>query len=463
MKNIIVSDATLRFNSSLSFKDKLNLARELDRAGVDVIEMHEIADKQADVLLIRSLASLIKGAELCVPAGMTVESADLAWEAVKSAARPRLLVSVPVSPAKIEYDCGIKPAKLAELVTALVSHCAATGAKVEFAAMDATRAEPDFLHSIIAAAVDAGASAVTLCDTAGIFLPEEFAAFAASVPVNNALLGVECSDALGMSVSCAFAAVRTGASLIKTSAASSLTSLDTAADVFRTQGDRLALACRLDMTVINSAVRNIGKILTPAKSGAHTAAPAYYAADVSVSLDAASDIAAVSEAVRALGYKLDVDDLGKVYEEVSRIALSKTVGARELDAIIAGTAMQVASAYKLKSYVINSGNVICATASIQLDNNGEERCGLSSGDGPIDAAFKAIEQIIGHHYELDDFQIQSVTEGREAMGSALVKLREGGVLYSGEGLSTDIIGASIRAYLSALNKIVYEQTGGRRI
>ena len=113
--------------------------------------------------------------------------------------------------------------------------------------------------------------------------------------------------------------------------------------------------------------------------------------------------------------------------------------------------------YFIESYVINSGNVISATANITLRKNDEKISGLSNGDGPIDAAFLAIEQIIGRHYELDDFQIQSVTEGREAMGSALVKLRSDGKLYSGKGISTDIIGASIRAYLNAVNKIVYEE------
>ena len=111
----------------------------------------------------------------------------------------------------------------------------------------------------------------------------------------------------------------------------------------------------------------------------------------------------------------------------------------------------------LKSYVINSGNVITATANIQLEKKGALTEGISVGDGPIDAAFLAIERITGRHYELDDFQIQSVTEGREAMGQTVVKLRSGGKVYSGRGISTDIVGASIHAYLSALNKIVYEE------
>ena len=169
------------------------------------------------------------------------------------------------------------------------------------------------------------------------------------------------------------------------------------------------------------------------------------------------DITEVSKAIAVLGYDLSAEDISNVYTEFKRISVRKTVTAKELDAIVASAALQVPTTYFLESYVINSGNIIPATANITVKKNGEVIRGLCGGDGPIDAAFHAIEQIIGHHYELDDFQIQSVTEGQEAVGSAVVKLRSNGKLYSGKGLSTDIIGASIRAYLNALNKIVYEE------
>ena len=177
-----------------------------------------------------------------------------------------------------------------------------------------------------------------------------------------------------------------------------------------------------------------------------------------ICLDANDEIREVLKVVSQLGYDLSDEDGARVYEEFRRVAEKKHfVGTKELDAIVASTAMQVPSTYRIESYVINSGNVITATANLTLDKQGTKLRGVSVGDGPIDAAFLAIEQIIGHHYELDDFQIQAVTEGREAMGSALVRLRSGGKLYSGNGISTDIIGASIRAYISALNKIVYEE------
>ena len=158
-----------------------------------------------------------------------------------------------------------------------------------------------------------------------------------------------------------------------------------------------------------------------------------------------------------MGYDLSDEDSAKVFERFKSVASKKTISNKELDAIVATTALQVTPAYKLVDYVINTGNMITSSAQITLEKDGENKQAIGIGDGPIDAAFTTIEQIVGHHYELDDFQIHSVTEGREATGSALVKLRANGKLYSGNGVSTDIIGASIRAYINAINKIIFEE------
>ena len=179
--------------------------------------------------------------------------------------------------------------------------------------------------------------------------------------------------------------------------------------------------------------------------------------ETSIHLDVKDTQEDIAVAVKKLGYDLSEEDEAKVYEEFVRVAEKKNVGAKELDAIVASVALQVPATYKLISYVINNGNIINSTAQFTLEKDGEQLQGICIGDGPVDASFLAIDQIVGHHYELDDFQIQSVTQGKEAMGSALVKLRNGSKLYSGNGISTDIMGASIRAYLNAVNKIVYEE------
>ena len=334
---------------------------------------------------------------------------------------------------------------------------------VEFTALDATRAEKDFLFQAVREAVAAGARYITLCDTAGVMMPDEFGAFFREVRNAVDTEGVEFyvqpSDAMSMAAACAAAAVAKGADGVKcTAAPAGFPTLEQMARFVDIKGSAMDIAIHLRTTELTRTVTALRRILETQKNEQSPFDNAVHTDMANVCLDVNDEIGEVIKVVHQLGYDLSDEDNAKVYEEFKRVAAKKHfVGTRELDAIIASTAMQVPSAYKIESYVINSGNVISATANIALEKDGQKLKSVAVGDGPVDAAFLAIEQIIGHHYELDDFQIQTVTEGREAMGSALVKLRAGGKLYSGNGISTDIIGASIRAYISALNKIVYEE------
>ena len=163
-------------------------------------------------------------------------------------------------------------------------------------------------------------------------------------------------------------------------------------------------------------------------------------------------------AVRRLGYELSPDDEEKVYTAFLSVAEKKeNVTVRELDAIIAAEAMQVPTVCSVLSYVINTGSQIGAMAHMKLTDHGQTIEGIAIGDGAIDAAFRAIEQATGRHIELDDFRIQAMTEGRDSTGETIIRLRSQGKLYSGRGISTDIVGASIMSYINALNKIMYEE------
>ena len=171
--------------------------------------------------------------------------------------------------------------------------------------------------------------------------------------------------------------------------------------------------------------------------------------------DSKETVMAVAE---KLGYILSEDEAEKVYEAFLSLAGKKEyISARELDAIIATNAMQVPAKYELADYVVNTGNSFTPMVSVKLKSGEAFKEGISLGAGPVDAAFHAIEEITGTHYEVDDFQLHSASEGKDAAGETLVKLRAGGKIYSGRGVSTDIIGASIRAYINALNKIIYEE------
>ena len=468
MKTIQISDMTLREiakqASAVSFKERIEIARTLDRLRLDVIELPPIADHRGDVLANKTIAGVVTSAALSAACGMTEESVEEAWESVKAARRPMLHVMAPVSAIQMEYQCHMKGPKMLEAIRALVSKARYYTEAVAFSAVDATRAEPAFLAQAVTAAVEAGAAHVTLCDSAGVMTPAEWTAFLTEkrreIPaLEKVELGVEISDMLKMSVASAAAAVEAGAAVIKAAIVPmDCPSVVDLAAFIGVKGDAMGIATNLRTTELTRSAKQLQWLVQSERSQGSPFDNGVAGQETGVCLSAEDGISQLSQAVRQMGYDISEEDMAKVYEAFRTVAEKKHfVGARELEAIIASTAMQVPSAYQLTDYVVNSGGSIGAMARVTLDKDGQKMTSVAAGDGPIDAAFLAIEQAIGHHYELDDFQIQTVSEGREAMGSALVKLRSGGRLYSGNGLSTDIIGSSIRAYVSALNKIVYEE------
>lgn len=460
MKNIKITDATLCRNTALSFKERIEIARLLERLKVDAIELPQIDSVKSDTLLVKTVSSFVKDIKISVCAGFTARGVEYAAAALNNCENGEIRIEMPVSPVGMEYTCHKKAPAMTELIKELVSAAKEKCQKVQFCAVDATRAEERFLADAITTAIGAGATAVTICDTAAEMLPDTFAEFVskliADIPaLSDVEFGVMCEDKNGMATAASILAAKVGADTVKTAVSGGIADLETFAGIIKNCGNTCGFTCDIKQTETGRITRQIARI---SDNGAAQSAPAVRSDDENaIQLDSGDDMAAVSAAIETLGYDLSDEDITKVYEEFCRIAAKKRVGAKELDAIVASTALQVPPTYKLVSYVINNGNIISSSAQLRIAKGDEEFEGICIGDGPVDAAFRAIEQIIGRHYELDDFQIQTVTEGRDSMGSALVRLREGGKLYSGTGISTDILGASIRAYIGALNKIVYEE------
>ena len=455
MKKIYVSDVTLRMlcdsqKKALSFRERLNIASGLEKAGVDAIELPPLAGGKEDAVICRTIASSVN-CRLSIPVGDSVSSLAETWQCVSGAKDPCLQVVLPVSTVQMEYGYHLKSEKMLDKIASLCATAAKYCGTVEFVARDASRAEPGFAAACCKAATENGAIAVTLCDDSSILFPEEMAALVKEVKAAcDTTVYVRPGNGLNMAAACAVEALRSGADGIKTAADADSLSADALADILRARGDALGVTSSLDTTAIHKILSSLGHTPT-------VVTPAAPVAGDAVSLAADCTLADIADAIGSLGYELSEEDTGKVYEEFRRVSARKgKVDPRELEAIVATTAMQVPSTFHLVSYVVNSGNVLTATAHVVLEKDGQKLSGVSVGDGPIDAAFHAIEQIIGHHYELDDFQIQSVTKGREAVGSSLIRLRANGMLYSGNGVSTDIIGACVRAYINALNKIVYK-------
>ena len=464
MKKIRITDKTFScLTGELSFREKTEIAKQLDKLGIDVIEFPAIKNEKADMLLIKNISSVVEKSAVSISAGFTAESVEKAYSCIKDAKKQILNVALPMSPAQMEYMCALKPDKMLARIEELVSAAKKLCSKVEFTALDATRAEKEFLFKAIETAVKAGADGITLCDDAAVFDADEFAEFVSDVMacegISDVDVSVDVSDAINMSTACVAAALKNGATGIKTTISGNLyANLEDISAYLAVKGEKLGVESPIKTVTLRNICDKVKAIVDMDRSK-ESPYDGFAGTNEEIELHKEDDYTAVSLAVRKIGYDLSPDDTSKVYEEFVKIVETKeTIATKELEAIIASVALQVPSTYRLVSYVINSGNVISATANLCIEKEGKALNGVYVGDGPIDAAFLAIEQVVGHHFELDDFQIQSVTEGREAMGQALVKLRsDSGKLYSGSGISTDVIGASIKAYLNALNKIAFEE------
>lgn len=463
MKNVMISDLTLlREEGTFSFKESIEIARQLEKLKVDIIEMPKIDNVRKDTLLVKTISAFVKSGIISVDCGATISDIDNAANALSSAEKPRLRLCMPLSDVGMEYGYHKKAPAMVKLIGELVTYAKSKCNDVEFCALDATRADRVILCEAIKNAVACGANTVTLCDNEGVMLPDEFASFiesaisGADIP-DNVIIGALCTDTNGMAAASSVMALKGKVSLIKSAVNSSYTSTSTIIEILKNCGNNCGFESGVNFTSAKRTVSQIEWIAKGENVSKNSVSPSELSSETNITLDANDSAETVSSAASMLGYDLSEEDMHKVYEEFCKVAEKKKVGAKELDAIVASVALQVPPTYKLVSYVINSGNILPASAQIKLDKAGEVMHGVMVGDGPIDAAFKTIEQIITRHFELDDFQIQSITEGKEAMGSALVKLRSNGKLYSGKGISTDIIGASIRAYLNAVNKIVYEE------
>lgn len=466
-RRIFVSDITMKladgvFGNVLSFRQKLEFSKLLDKLGVSVIETCGLSNGKKDVLLVKSLASAIRNSTLAIPVDIfSTDSISETWNALMDARHPRLQVSVPVSTVQMEYLCHLKPAAVLELVGSKVKECKSLCDDVEFIAVDFTRADTDFLFSIIDTAIQNGATVITMHDSAGTLFGFEFheviEAIRAHVP-ENVRLGVRCSNEMFVADSCAVAAVCAGADEIKTVPHGKLTtSLKRFVKILETKSELCHASCDINTLEILRTIEQIKAVCTMGNRNNKTASDSSQDGNA-LQLTRHDNKETVVAIANKLGYYLDEDDSDKVYDAFLRLASENgKVEAKELDAIIASVAFQAPAKYNLESYLINSGNTITATCHMRLMKDNTILEGVCLGDGPVDAAFQTIEQLVGKRYELDDFQIQSVTEGREAMGRAVVRLCHEGTVFSGCGISRDVVGASIMAYLSAVNKIEFEE------
>ena len=367
-------DITLREGAvirgrALSFKEKLEIARSLDRLKSDTIELAPIGTGKAEELSNSTIASMVKSR---ISACVNIADGDIekTWNSIQVAGKPKLNLLVPVSPVQMEYTCHKKDKAMLSLITEKVKECRYYCEFVEFSALDATRAEKGFLCDAITAAIEAGAYKVTLCDSAGIMMPHEFGAFVEDIigrvpALADIELYVEVSDEMHMAAACGAEAVSKGAVGVKcTAVRNGYPTLEEMIRFVKMRGADLGIESGMRVTEIHQTVTQLEKILLPEEEETTRFSNISLTDVPGVTLDENDDISEVIKVVRQLGYELSEEDYSNVYESFRRVVTKKHfVGTKELDAIMRGRA-EASDRIKfvLAAYNAGSGHVTDAIA-----------------------------------------------------------------------------------------------------
>jgi len=360
MKKIAVSDITLKKLSqdrqvALLFREKTAIAVCADSLGADAVELAPVQNAREDAIIYKTIAKNVRNAALAIPVGFSEESVNTAWECIKDAAKPRLQVELPASTVLMEYTYHMKSEKMLAKIAELVKAAKALCGDVEFSALDATRADVDFLIAAAKEAEANGAGIITLCDDAGASLPEEIAALAERVKAEVGVpVYVQVSDRINMAVASAIAAVKSGADGLKCAmAGKDILLTGEISDAMTACAAQIGAETKLNNTKIHASIDDMLASINH---------EAYAAAEISekqsILLDSESTIAQVAQAAHVLGYDLSDSDCGNVHKALMQVCEKKdAVGAKELEALIASSAMQAPSTYHLESYTTSSSNL----------------------------------------------------------------------------------------------------------
>lgn len=500
-KKIIVFDTTLRDGEqspgcSMNLKEKIEMARQLERLNVDVIEAGFAAASPGDLYSIQQISKNIKNCTVASLARTHKTDIDKAWDSVKDAVNPRIHTFIATSPIHMQYKLKMEPEKVIERAYEMVKYAKNYCSNIEFSAEDATRSEPEFLGRIFEKVIAAGATTINIPDTVGYTTPDEFYEFLMKVrncapSLDKVDISVHCHNDLGLGVANSIAALKAGATQIEctingigeragnAALEEIIMALNTRKDIYDYKLDikteEIMKSSKLLSRITGVNVQP-NKAIVGANAFAHESGIHQHGVlnnkqtyeimtPESVGLEQNNIVLgkhsgrhAFKARLEELGYNLIQEEVDKAFKKFKEIAdKKKEIFNRDIIALVSGQKIGVPEIYEADRFIINSGNTITATATISLKKYGEKIEEVAIGDGPVDAAFKAIEKIVGKKLILDDYSISSVTEGKDALGDAVVRIRENGTVYTGRGLSTDVIEASIKAYINAVNKMIYEE------
>ncbi len=495
-------DTTLRDGEqspgcTMNLKDKLLVAEHLEALRVDVVEAGFAAASPGDFEAVRAVAGVLKtpvAASLCRALEKDI---DASWDALKTARAPRLHLFLATSPLHMQYKLKMNPDTVLERAVKMVAYARNLCPDVQFSLEDASRTDPDFMFRVIEGVIRAGATTVNIPDTVGYALPAEFAdrirAIFNNVPnITGATLAVHCHNDLGMAVANSLAAVTAGARQVECTLngigeRAGNAALEEIAMALRVRNAAFNTTMQLDTTKIYNASRCVatvtGNRIPPNKavvgenafaheSGIHQhgvlANPETYEIMTPASigipgnrmvLGKHSGKHAFDERLKSLGFELGPDHLQKLFADFKVLAdQKKVVSDADIEALAYDVLHNAEARIKLKHFNIHSSDTVKPTCILSLERDGQTLpdC-VALGDGPVDAAFNAVNQSLGLNPTLETFLIAAVTSGEDALGEVTLRISDNHIRAPGRGLSTDIIRACIDAYLSAINNLLAQK------
>lgn len=503
MKRIKIFDTTLRDGEqspgcSMNLSEKIEMAKQLEALGVDVIEAGFAIASPMDFKSVQAISAAVKNCTVASLARCTKGDIDAAWGAVKDACHPRIHVFIATSDIHMEYKLQMTREQVLQRITEMVSYAKSFCQDIEFSAEDASRSEPAFLAQCYSNAVAAGATTLNVPDTVGYSTPQEMGDLIRYlkehvVGVENTDISVHCHDDLGMAVANTLACVQAGATQVECTVngigeRAGNASLEEVVMAIHTRKDFYQAETGINTRQIYRSSKLLSNItgvpIPPSKaivganafaheSGIHqhgviANAQTYEimnSADVGIPrntmvLGKHSGKHALREKLVSMGYDLDEQEMDQVFSRFKDLAdKKKNLTSADIEALVLHRRNTVinasGTACQLVGHVVNAGAGVPNTSCVRLQKDGQVMEEVAIGSGPLDASFKAINRMLGMDVRLESFSLNAVTDGEDAIGEAVVKLESpNGDTFTGTGLSTDIIESSIRAYVNGINKMM---------
>lgn len=497
MDKILIFDTTLRDGEqspgfSMNIQEKLQVASQLEKLNVDIIEAGFPIASEGDFEAVKKIAQAIKKCKVAALARAEDKDIERAWNAVKEAKSPVIHTFISTSDFHLKYQLHLSQQEVLHKAVKAVKLAKSYTPNVEFSAMDATRTSRDYLCKVIESAIDAGAVTINIPDTVGYAIPQEFGDLIRHLHENvsnidRATLSVHCHNDLGLAVANSLAAVFNGARQVECAIngigeRAGNASLEELVMAIRTRKDFLQLSTQVITEQIFSASRLISRItginvqpnkaIVGANAFAHESGihqdgllkekityeimtPGSIGVPQStLVLGKHSGRHAFRDRLKKMGVELTDQELNIIFKRFKDLAdKKKEVFDEDLYAIMADEIIQVPEKYKLLNMNVTSGTVALPTATVELEAYGKRLKDAGFGDGPVDAAFKTIAKMIGTKSKLLKYSVNSITGGTDAQGEVTVRLEENDIVVNGQGAHTDIIMASAKAYINALNRL----------